>query len=222
MQERTAQDHTSLILTTPTKDWKSIMSKKNEETEATDLAAAVDTLSRNLPPELTERQKRIFGFRLRNFTQTAIAKVEGVSQPMIAKEVRKIKEVLKEHGRTIDQELVVGEALTVHQEVERRAWEIFFKQKDDKPSAALKALDTVMTARDKTHKLLMDVGAIKKAAVEHEHTMKVAPFVERFQEMKDSEKQDALRDVIEVHMGELEEPEPPQLVADLEIDEEDA
>lgn len=198
--------------------------QKKEETEATDLAQAVDTLSKNLPSELTDRQQRIFGLRLRNFTQSAIAKVEGVSQPMIAKEIRKIKQVLKEHGRTIDQELVVGEAITVHQEVERRAWEIFFKQKEDKPSAALKALDTVMSARDKTHKLLMDVGAIKKAAVEHEHTMKVAPFVEKFQEMQEADKQDALRNVIEVHMNELEEPEPPQLPADIEdaeIEEDD-
>lgn len=200
----------------------------SDKKETMDLAQVVDDLTRDLPAELTDRQKEIYNLRLRGFSQSAIAKVVknkdgqlGVSQPMIAKEMRKIKEVFKEVGRSIDQEMVVGESVSLFQEVEQRAWEMYFTHKAEKPSAANKALDTVMAAREKTNKLMMDLGLLQKAKIEHEHTMKVAPFFEQFDSLEEAQKQSALRNVIDVHLGELEEPEPPQLLADLEPDEDE-
>lgn len=198
----------------------------SDKDEPMDLAQAVDSLTKDLPDELTDRQKQIYDLRLRGFSQTAIAKVVknkdgvlGVSQPMIAKEMRKIKEVFKGLGRTVDQEMVVGESVSLFQEVEQRAWAIYFAHVKDKPSAANKALDTVMAAREKTNKLFMDLGILQKAKIEHEHTMTVAPFFEQFDNLEDQQKQKALSNIIDVHLGELEEPEPPQLLADNEPEE---
>jgi hypothetical protein len=201
------------------------MSKNKNEPD--DLMLAEDSLA-ELPAELTERQRSIYNLKLRGLTQAAIAKVVknkdgglGVSQPMIAKEWRKIKQVFKDQGRNIDQEQVVGESVSLYQEVEQRAWEMYFTHKAEKPSAANKALDTVMAAREKTNKLMMDLGILQKAKIEHEHTMTVAPFFQQFDNLEEEQKQNALRNVIDVHLGELEEPEPPQLLADLELEEDE-
>jgi len=171
--------------------------------DPTDITSTTDDFIQDIPDELNERQRRVVNYKLRGLTQTAIAKLEDVSQPMIAKEWSKIKKAYAALGRTIDQDQVVGEAVSLFQEVEQRAWEIYFAHKKDKPSAANKALDTVMASRDKTNKLLMDLGILKKAATEHEHTMKVAPFFEQFDGLEDAQKQTALRNVIDVHLGEL-------------------
>lgn len=193
--------------------------KKDEMVKApSKIAEAIDNLVKNPAPELTERQRRIINFTLRGFTQTAIAKVEEVSQPYINKEIKKIREIHKAQGRDIDQELVVGETVSIYQEVERQAWALYFEHKTDKPSAANKALDTVMASRDKTSKLLMDLGILNRKAVEHDHNIKVAPFMEKFDNMRDEAKQAELKNIIDVSFNELEEPEPPQLVADLEVE----
>ena len=46
--------------------------------------------------------------------------------------------------------------------------------------------------------------------------MKVAPFLEKFKDMQDEDKQAELKNFIDVSLTELEEPEPPLLMADLE------
>lgn len=186
-----------------------------------DLAEHTSDLIDNPPNELSERQRRVVNYRMRGLTQKAIGDLEGVSQPMIAKEMRKIREVYKEQGRTIDQEQVVGETVSLYQEVEKRAWEIFFAHKKEKPGAANKALDTVMTSREKTVKLMMDLGIMKKAASEVEHIVHVAPFMEQFSSLSQEEKQARLSNVINVNLEELAEPEPPQLPADTELEEPD-
>jgi len=181
----------------------------------TDLAAAMDGLVKDPPSELNERQRRIVNYKLRGLTQTAIAQLEDVSQPYIAKQLKKIREVYAAIGRTIDQEQVVGETVSLYSEVEQRAWEMFFKHKDTNPNAANKALDTVMTSRDKSNKLMMDLGILARKAVEHDHKVTVAPFFEEFDSMDEIEKQKRLRTVIHGSLHKLEEPEPPQLEADI-------
>lgn len=184
-----------------------------------DLADHMSDVIENPPEELTERQRRILKYRIHGMTQTAIAKLEKVSQPMIAKEMRRIKKVFADKGRQIDQEVVVGETTHLYGEVEKRGWEMYFTHKDDKPASALKALETVMGARERTLKLLMDVGLMKKVATEHEHTLKVAPFVQQFEQLDPQEKQAALKNVIDVQLQELQEPEPPQLVPEIQLAE---
>jgi transcriptional regulator len=184
-----------------------------------DLAAVTNDLITNPPHDLTERQRRIVNYRMRGLTQQAIANLEKVSQPFIAKEMRTIRQVYKEQGRTIDQEQVLGETVSLYQEIEQRAWEIFFAHKKEKPSAANKALDTVMQARERTVKLMMDLGIMKKAATEVEHTVHVAPFIQQFSSLSTEEKQAALSSVLSANLRELDEPEPPQLSADLDIED---
>ena len=193
------------------------MSKKKTEKSTSELVALADDALTNAPKELSERQVRIVNMKLRGLTQASRATLEKVSQPMISKEITAIKAVYKQQGMTIDQDMVVGESLNLFGEVEQRGWEIFhLSKKNDKPGAANSALMTIMAAREKGVKLLMDLGILKKAATEHEHTMKIAPFLEKFKDMQDSEKQAELKSFIDVSLEELEEPEPPLLLADLE------
>jgi hypothetical protein len=190
------------------------MTEKNSTSE---LVALADDALTNAPKELSERQVRIVNYKLRGMTQASMAQLEDVSQPMISKEITAIKAVYKAQGMTIDQDMVVGESINLFGEVERRGWEIFhLSKKNDKPGAANSALMTVMAAREKSIKLLMELGILKKAATEHEHTLKVAPFLEKFRDMQDVDKQAELKNFIDVSLTELEEPEPPLLMADLE------
>lgn len=185
--------------------------------KTSEIVALADDALTNAPPELTERQLRIVNYKLRGMTQASMAKLESVSQPMISKEITAIKAVYREQGMTIDQDMVVGESIHLFGEVEQRGWEIFhLSKKNDKPGAANAALTTVMAAREKSIKLLMELGILKKAPTEHEHTMKIAPFLEKFKDMKEAERQAELKGFIDVSLNELEEPEPPQLLADLE------
>jgi hypothetical protein len=190
------------------------MTEKNSTSE---LVALADDALTNAPKELSERQVRIVNYKLRGMTQASMAQLEDVSQPMISKEITAIKAVYKAQGMTIDQDMVVGESINLFGEVERRGWEVFhLSKKNDKPGAANSALMTVMAAREKSIKLLMELGILKKAATEHEHTLKVAPFLEKFRDMQDVDKQAELKNFIDVSLTELEEPEPPLLMADLE------
>lgn len=190
------------------------MTEKNSTSE---LVALADDALTNAPKELSERQVRIVNYKLRGMTQASMAQLEDVSQPMISKEITAIKAVYKAQGMTIDQDMVVGESINLFGEVERRGWEIFhLSKKNDKPGAANSALMTVMAAREKSIKMLMDLGILKKVATEHEHTLKVAPFLEKFRDMQDVDKQAELKNFIDVSLTELEEPEPPLLMADLE------
>lgn len=171
-----------------------------------------------MPSELTERQRRIVKFRLRGLTQKAIAQIEEVSQPYIAKELKKVRQVFAEHGSQIDQNVVVGESYNLFQEIEHRAWELFHKSKESVGDAN-KALHTVMAAREKTIKLLMDLGLIKRAAISHEHNLKMPPFLEQWQGHTHEDKRIVVNEVINTQLSELEEPEPPQAPEDAEFEE---
>lgn len=193
------------------------MTEKKTDKSTSELVALADDALTNAPKELSERQVRIVNMKLRGMTQASMATVEKISQPMISQEITAIKAVYKQQGMTIDQDMVVGESLNLFGEVEQRGWEIFhLSKKNDKPGAANSALMTIMMAREKGLKLLTELGILKKAAIEHEHTMKIAPFLEKFKDMQDEEKQAELKGFIDVSLNELEEPEPPLLLADLE------
>lgn len=190
---------------------------EKKKPQTSEMVALADDALTNAPSELTERQLRIVNYKLRNMTQASMAKLEQISQPMISKEITAIKAVYKEQGMNIDQDMVVGESVHLFGEVEVRGWEIFhLSKKNDKPGAANSALMTIMAAREKSIKLLMELGILKKAPTEVEHTMKIAPFLEKFKDMQEEERQAELKGFIDVSLNELEEPEPPLLLADLE------
>lgn len=180
----------------------------------TDLAKSMDELSDDIPMpgDLTERQRRIVKYRLRGMTQRAIARLEDVSQPMIAKEMRAIRAAFKEQGENIDQDVIVGESMTLYQELEQRAWEIYHKALDEKKYGDCnKALATIMSARDHTVKLLLDLGLVERAKIEHSHTVNLPPFVEKWKEV---DKSQVITSVIHTQLDPLEDPEPPQLAAE--------
>lgn len=129
---------------------------------------------------LTERQKIIARLRMRGLSQKAIANVVEVSQPMVSKELARIKEWQTERGANVDQAAIVGNTASLYEEVEYRAWELYHGS--DEVSERAKALSLVMSAREKQTKLLMDLGLLKRAATETVHTVEVNPFIQKWED----------------------------------------
>lgn len=154
---------------------------------------------------LTDRQKTIARLRLRGLTQATIATVLGVSQPMISKELIKIREHMQNRGAAIDQAVTVGETATLYEEVEHRAWEIYVSEQDS--STKLKALTTVMTAREKHTKLLMDLGRLERAGNKSQVEVTVSPLIESWDSSK---KKEAIEAIVKTQLSQLEAPVPPE------------
>src|SRR5689334_21497799 len=58
---------------------------------------------------LTERQKLIARMRLRGASQTTIAKTLNLSQPLVCREIKIIREHMATRGSSIDQAATIGE-----------------------------------------------------------------------------------------------------------------
>lgn len=190
----------------------------------TQLAKTMDELSDDipLPSELTDRQRRIVKYRQRGMTQRAIAQVENVSQPMISQEMKAIREAFREQGEQIDQEVVVGETMNLFQELEHRGWELYHKSMEaGKLGDGNKALNTIMSARERSIKLLMDLGLMKRAKIEHEHNVTLPPLMKQWQDGEVDQTGIVTR-VIDTQLSALDEPTPPQLESGDEEDVEDA
>ena len=169
---------------------------------------------------LTERQVTISRLKMRGLSQTAIASVLGVSQPIVSKELKKIKKVHQERGVTLDKNAMVGQTVSVYEEVEQKAWELFHTSPDDS-SHKSQALSLVMQARDKQIKLMTDLGFIEKAAQKVDHSIQVkAPLLESWDKQG---KQRLSENILVAQLNPLDEPEPPEDddIQDAEIIEED-
>lgn len=182
---------------------------KDLTTKATD--KIYELLTEPLPEEFTDQMVQVYQMRLRGLKQTQMAEMLGVSQPRVARIMKDMRKIMAQQTRDLDQEVFIGETVNIFKEAQYKAWELYALHKQDNPNVAAKALDIIMSAQEKSLKALADVGIIRRAAVEHEHQVKVAPFVERFESLPKEERGNMLRNVIEVQMAELEEPEPPQL-----------
>ena len=195
------------------------MSKKHYGTSNVNVLATTVTDTVEMPDELSERQRRIVKYRLRGLTQTAIAQIEKVSQPMISKELKAIRVVFAERGAQIDQDVVVGETVHLYQEIEQQAWSLFHEAKSTKDlSNANKSLGTIMSSRERHIKLLLDLGLLKRAAIEHKH--EVAPFLERWKEQSSQDKRILIESVIDTQLSDLAPPLPP-IDAEIILDEEE-
>lgn len=175
------------------------------------MLASTLTESLDAPGGLNDLQQRIIRYRTRGLTQKAIAQIEGITQGRVSQILREIREVFKKHGEGIDQAVVVGETMNLYQEVEMRAWEIYSKSSggdNASPKDATKALQLVMSAREKSLKLMMDLGLIKRAAIEHK--MEIAPFLKGWEDVPKEERQSVAYKLIETKLTPLEAPTPPE------------
>ncbi len=167
---------------------------------------------------LTERQQLIARFKLRGLSQQAIAGFLNVSQPVISKEMARIREYLAERGAGIDQDHTVGETCSLYEEIEYKSWEIYTQSKE--PGDKAKALALVMAAREKHTKLLMDLGRLERAGNKTTVEVSVSPLV---RSMQQPEQRALVSAVVQSQLSKLEDPAPPNNdITDAEIvDEED-
>ncbi len=204
------------------------MTDKKNGKEAADLVPASDSYvgkflatldaDENAVVGLTDKQKQVFKLKLRGFTQRAIGEVMNISQPAVAKHWKAIKKRFSDIGASIDQNQVVGESVSLYQEIEERAWDLYSLAKGaGKIGDANRALSTVMTARDKALSLLMDLGLLRRAAVEHEHSVSVSPLIDQWRSGDAQKKIRVTTRVIETQLDELDEPQPPEDISDAEF-----
>lgn len=153
---------------------------------------------------LTERQKRIARLRMRGLSQQAIANLEGIAQPIISKELKRIKEWQAARGANVDQNAVVGSTSTLYEEVEQMAWQMYYTP-DISVSEKAKCLSVVMAAREKHTNLLMDLGLVRKAGTEVKVTHELSPFLQRW---KPKDKKELADSVITSQLRSLPEPTP--------------
>lgn len=200
----------------------------DDETEVTDLVPSPDTYvgkflakmgaDENAVVELTDKQRQVLKLKLRGFTQKAIGEVMGISQPAVSKHWNKIQTRFATIGATIDQHQVVGESVSLFQEIEEQAWNLFYTAKQvGKLGDANKALSSIMTARDKSLNLLMDLGLLRRAAVEHEHMVSASPLIEAWRKGDAQKKMSVTTRVIETQLDMLEDPLPPVDIEDAEL-----
>lgn len=157
---------------------------------------------------MTERQEMIARFKLRGLSQSAIAKFLGVSQPIISKEMKRIRKHLAEKGRGIDQHYLIGETATVYEDVMAKAYQIYSEASGEGDrNAQVKSLQLVMSAREKHTKLLMDLGILKRASTNSEVKVTLSPLIESWDEKK---KEQVAHAVVETTLEPLPPPAPPE------------
>lgn len=169
---------------------------------------------------LSDRQKLVARLRMRGLTQNKIAEILKISQPVVSRELNAIK---KKQGLKVEEimhhsDVVVGEALTVYEEVGQEAWKLYHTNLDD-PGTQTKALSLVMSAQDKQNKLMMDLGIIQRASKDVTVKFEVPAVI---QNLKKPEVREAISThIIEAQYEELDAPEPPQLEAELHDEDDD-
>ena len=180
--------------------------------------AALNKKEREVDPYqgLTTRQKTIARLKTRGLSQQAIGDFLEVTQPVISKELKRIRTHYAAKGKHVNQDTMVGESLSVYEEVEHKAWEIYHTGEGEQT----KALSLILTAREKQTKLLMDLGKLRKVGTTHTHSVTVSPLV---QSWSSGEAHEAVNVIISSQLSELEAPEPPELgtgdIIDVEISE---
>lgn len=154
---------------------------------------------------LTDQQQVITRFKMRGISQKQIAKFLGLTKGRVSQEVRAIREYNEARGVQVDASAVVGETVCVYEEVERKAWEVFY---GDDSKQKLRALETVMSAREKQMKLYMDLGFVKRAAIEHSHDYAPSPLMSS---LTDERRDEIVARIIATSPG--VDPTPPELEA---------
>lgn len=154
---------------------------------------------------LTERQKVIQRLVLRKFSQRAIAQALNLSPALVNREIAKIKKLHLDKGTNVDAS-TIGEAITVYEEVESRAWEVY--QSADTPQMRLKALETVMKARAQHLSTLSDMGLINSTKSNKEE--QEATALKLLEKWESSVKTMLIEKMASTMLSPLPEPTPPE------------
>jgi len=156
------------------------MTKKQERLAK---ANAIDDQLEELTPEqlallegfkeLTDQQQTIANLKMRGLSQKAIANILNVSPARISQEAKVIRAHDSAQGSEVNQSVAVGMSLGLKKLLMQKAWEVFHNDE----SKRLAAINTISDLDDKRTKLMMDLGLIKRAAVEHSHDHTVSPIL---------------------------------------------
>lgn len=179
----------------------------NQVDSATDIVNAIDPEGINPTNDpyigLTDQQKLIARLKLRGLTQAQIGQFLNISQPAVSKHIANINAHLNKRGSSLNQARMVGETGSLYEEIEARSWEVYMSSTE--PKDKLKAMQTIMAARERHTKLLMELGHLKRAAVQQ--NIVVSPLIKAWQS---GEAQGAVNAIINSQLSELEEPVPPE------------
>lgn len=163
---------------------------------------------------LTERQILIQRLKMRGIPQKTIGQIcGGISQTMVCKELKAIREIHKQRGVALDREAYVGESISIHEELLTKAWDIFYRIPDDNPIAyqtKLQAINTIASLRDKHTKLLTDLGIIDKVPQKHEHDLRLSRGPSVVDNWSTEKKQKIAEAVLLADFKPLEDPVPPE------------
>lgn len=149
---------------------------------------------------LSDRQRVIVRFKMRGLSQAATAQFLKITPARVSQEMKAIRAHYVVRGSNVNQAALVGDTLTLFEEIEQKGWEVYHADE----SKRLRALDTIMSAREKQLKLLMDLGHVKRAAVEHTHGVVVSPILS---DLTHEVKQQLVATIIETAPGKA--PSPP-------------
>lgn len=158
---------------------------------------------------LTERQRLIMRLKLRGISDSATARIIGISLHTLKKDLVRMQRYHANAGTRFDQNTVVSEALCLYDEVSFRAWEIF-SDSESKNAEKLKALEIVSSSQDKKNKLCLQVGIIKQAPAERVvdvHISNAPPLVRNWSVQG---RQNLSRNIIEAQLEPLDDPTPPE------------
>lgn len=155
---------------------------------------------------LTERQIKIQKLSLRGATENAVALVLGCSRITVAKEKAKIREINRGRLETLDKEDMMSETISLFEEIERSAWNVF---QESEGASKNRSLQLILDARERQIKLLMDVGIIDRAAQQTDVSVSLhaSPLL---QEWDESGRKNLSKHVIEAQLTDLEAPQPPE------------
>lgn len=121
---------------------------------------------------MTTQQRMVMSFRRRGWSIRGIAKQLGLSATRIHAIVKEAREIL---AKQITEQTVaehVSDAVSVYEEVEQEALNMMTNIDLD-PNTKLRAMNTVLSARDKQVKLLMDLGFVERVAQKTETNVTV-------------------------------------------------
>lgn len=112
--------------------------------------------------EIADRRKHVLRLRMRGLGYRSIAKMLNVGHMTVKRDLDAIRDENKRRVADIEKTQVVGDSLSLFEEVELRAWQDYHEASPGTPQRQ-KFLDVIQSARNNQLKLLTDLGLVSKA-----------------------------------------------------------